>query len=315
MRNKNDAAVRNTIKLDLFEDRNRRSDAYLVTDPASDTRQECRALSIHAVPICEVKDFSNMKTKEPKLSPDAIASLATRQWQDYQDGQPGRYFAEPEALLALDDAYAVQMGVADLRCSAGDRVAGYKVGCIGPGVVSQFGMSGPIHARIFHSELRQSGNTLKHSAYANLAIEGEMAVRIGMGGAIEAAFPVIELHHFVFRGMRKSLPELVANNGINAGIVLPDDVVSKSLGDWTASRELSIAINGAMIDAGDLWAMTGGATEAVEWLREDLARFEGSIKPGDLILVGTPLALHPVKPGDHVVVSVDDRAYVECHIA
>ena len=256
-----------------------------------------------------------MQTKQPKLTPIAIASLAKRQWQDYQNGQPGRYFSEPEAFLGLDDAYAVQIGVADLRCSAGDGVAGYKVGCIGPGVVSQFGMSGPIHARIFRSELHQSGDTLKHSAYANLAIEGEMAVRIGTNGTAEAAFPIIELHHFVFRGGRKNLPELVANNGINAGAVLPDGVMSKTLDDWSASRELSIAINGATIDTGGLWAMAGGASEALEWLQEDLARFGGSIKPGDLILVGTPLALHPVKPGDHIVVSIDDRAHVECRIA
>jgi 2-keto-4-pentenoate hydratase/2-oxohepta-3-ene-1,7-dioic acid hydratase in catechol pathway len=39
------------------------------------------------------------------------------------------------------------------------------------------------------------------------------------------------------------------------------------------------------------------------------------LKPGDLVLAGTPLGLHPVKAGDHVVVSVDGTAYVDCHIA
>src|SRR5260221_5735339 len=78
-------------------------------------------------------------------------------------------------------------------------------------------MSGPIHARLFRSEIRNSGEMLQYDAYANLAIEGEMAVRIGTNGGIGAAFPVIELHHFVFRGPRKTLAELVANNGINAG--------------------------------------------------------------------------------------------------
>lgn len=256
-----------------------------------------------------------METKQPKLSLIAIESLAKGQWQDYQEGKPGRYFAKPEAFLALDEAYAVQMKVADLRCAAGDGIAGYKVGCIGRGVVEQFGMSGPIHARLFQSELHKSGDTLRHGAYANLAIEGEMAVRIGAAGAIEAAFPVIELHHFVFRGARKSLPELVANNGINAGAVLPDELISKTLDDWSAARELSVAINGATIDTGTLWAMAGGALETVEWLRKDLARFGSSIKPGDLILAGTPLGLYPVKPGDHIVVSVDGRNYVECRIA
>lgn len=256
-----------------------------------------------------------MPQQLPKLSAIAIESLATRQWQDYRDGTPGRYFSDPEASLALDDAYAVQMKVADLRCDAGDGVAGYKVGCIGPGVVEQFGMGGPIHARLFRSELRRSGETLRHEDFANLAIEGEMAVRVGPHGGIEAAFPVIELHNFVFRGARKTLPELVANNGINAGAVVSDSLASMMLDDWSASHELSVAINGTVIDTGALWAMTGGAAEAIGWLRQDLARFGVKLKPGDLILAGTPLGLYPVKPGDHVVVSVDGRHYVECRVA
>src|SRR3984893_1368923 len=144
-------------------------------------------------------------------SRSVLETLAARQWQEYQTCTPGTYFAEARDPLTLDEAYAVQMEVARLRCAAGDAVVGYKVGCIGSGVVEQFGMSGPIHARLFRSEIRNSGETLQYNAYTNLAIEGEMAVRIGTNGGIEAAFPVIELHHFVFRGPRKTLAELVAN--------------------------------------------------------------------------------------------------------
>jgi 2-keto-4-pentenoate hydratase len=66
---------------------------------------------------------------------------------------------------------------------------------------------------------------------ANPAIEGEMALRIGVDGEIAAAFPVIELHQFVFRAPRKTLAELVANNGMNAGAVIPQDLEAASLED------------------------------------------------------------------------------------
>src|SRR5258705_12923699 len=175
---------------------------------------------------------------------NTLQALALRQWRDYQWAMPGGAFADPELSLTLEEAYAVQMEVARLRCAAGDAVAGYKIGCIGPGVVKQFGMSGPIHARLFRSEIRNSGEMLQYDAYANLAIEGEMAVRIGPSGGIEAAFPVIELHHFVFRGPRKTLAELVANNGINAGAVISNRHTALMLKDWTASRTLSVVVNG-----------------------------------------------------------------------
>jgi 2-keto-4-pentenoate hydratase len=163
-------------------------------------------------------------------------------------------FADPELSLTLNEAYNIQIETADLRCAAGDAVAGYKVGCIGPGVVEQFGMSGPIHARLFSSELCRSGKMLRHKAFANPAIEGEMALRIGVDGEIAAAFPVIELHQFVFRAPRKTLAELVANNGMNAGAVIPQDLEAASLEDWANARALSISINGVSVESGGLWA-------------------------------------------------------------
>jgi 2-keto-4-pentenoate hydratase len=243
-----------------------------------------------------------------------LQALARRQWHDYRQGTPGTHFGEEHPRLSLDQAYAVQMEVARLRCDDGDAVAGYKVGCIGAGVVEQFGMSGPIHGRLFRSELRASGDTLEYGGYANLAIEGEMAVRIGANGAIVAAFPVIELHHFVFRGSPKTLIELVANNGINAGAVLPRDEASMPPDWWEAARTLVVRLNGSVVEAGDLWAMAGGAVEAVEWLRTDLSRHGVSLAPGDLVLTGTPLGLHPIRPGDRVAVSVDGRELVEARI-
>src|SRR6201988_1654355 len=140
----------------------------------------------------------------------ALEALALRQWRDYHWSNPGNAFVDPEMALQVEEGYWVQMEVARLRCAAGDAVAGYKVGCIGPGVVEQFGMSGPIHARLFSSEIHSSGETLRYRAYANPAIEGEMALRIAVDGGIAAAFPVIALHQFVFRASRKTLAELLA---------------------------------------------------------------------------------------------------------
>lgn len=241
-----------------------------------------------------------------------LKSLAARQWRDYQRGSPGTAFADPDTSLTLDEAYEVQTETAMLRCSAGDTIAGYKIGCIGADIVEQFGMSGPIYAHLFRSEIRHCGEALRHLAFAVPAIEGEMAVRIGNDGEIASAFPVVELHHFVFRAPRKTLSELVANNGINAGAVISPELETTPLSEWDNARTLSVAINGTQIDSGALWAMPGGAVEAVEWLRSALDRTGKALRPGDLVLTGTPLGLHSVQIGDHVVVSVDDRKCVDC---
>jgi len=249
----------------------------------------------------------------PPPLPD-IRALAVRQWRDYRRGTPGTYFDGQHAPLHLSDAYRLQREVARLRQEDGDGIVGYKVGCIGPGVVEQFGMAGPIRGYLHASEIRQSGVALRHDAYANLAIEGEMAVTIGPDGAIASAFPVIELHHFVFRGARKTLVELVANNGLNAGAVLPALDRGPPLDEWTASRMLTVTINGVAIASGGLWSMPGGVDEVIAWLAAHLKQSGERLAPGDLVLTGTPLGLHPVRPGDKLVVSVDGVAFVDCEI-
>ena len=241
-----------------------------------------------------------------------LQALADRQWRDYRAREPGICFSDPGFALDLARAYELQDAVTTLRVAAGDRLVGYKVGCTGPGTVQQFGMAGPIRGCLFESEVRKCKETLAFHDFANLAIEGEMALQIGTNGAIAAVFPVIELHHFVFRGVQNTLAELVANNGLNGGFVLPHE-------GWLSSRDyaerpgvLSVRINGKQITSGELWPMPGGSEASHTWLRRQLAESGLAIDPGHIVLAGTPLGLYAVRSGDHIVVLVDDQIGAEC---
>ncbi len=244
-----------------------------------------------------------------------LAALAERQWRDYLARSPGSFFADPHRSLDLAEAYWLQDAVSRLRVDAGDRIAGYKVGCTGPGTTAQFGMAGPIRGYLFQSEIRGSGDTLASETFASLAIEGEMALRIGEHGRPVAAFPVIELHNFVFRGERKTLVELVANNGLNAGVVLPPEALVTSQGYPATASTLEVSINGRLIGAGNLWPLAGDAEASLEWLRDHLHEHGLALSGGDLVLAGTPLGLYPVGPGDYVAVSLDGMTLVECQVA
>ena len=241
-----------------------------------------------------------------------LQALAERQWRDYRACTPGGCFADPSLSLGLDQAYAVQDAVTRLRIASGDRVIGYKVGCTGPGTTAQFGMAGPIRGTLFGSEVRRSGDTLPIRAFASPAIEIEMAVAIGPDGSCAAAFPIIELHNFVFRRMRKTLEELVANNGLNAGIVLPPDAWLTSGTHLLHSGCLSVTLDGRPLGSGALWPMPGGAEASVAWLRRHLGPCGLAVSPGDIVLAGTVLGLYPVPPGGHVVGSIDGIPVLEC---
>jgi 2-keto-4-pentenoate hydratase len=64
----------------------------------------------------------------------AVHGFAARQLADYRARKPGTLFAEEDyPHLTLGDASTVQSQVATLRPAEGEPVAGYKVGCTGPG--------------------------------------------------------------------------------------------------------------------------------------------------------------------------------------
>ena len=131
-----------------------------------------------------------------------IKDIAKMQWKDYQSNTPGTFFAKNKKELSIEDAYSIQLEYTKLRCIDGDIVSGFKVGCTGPSVVEQFGFSGPIYGHIFQSEINSSGKEIEYKNFTNLSIEGEMAVIVGKNLEIVSAFPVIELHNFIFRAKK-----------------------------------------------------------------------------------------------------------------
>ena len=248
------------------------------------------------------------------LSPHQIEQLAHRQLLDYQCNSPGTCFSEPGFQMTVAAAYHLQDAVTRLRVEAGESVIGYKVGCTGPGTKAQFGMNGPIRGTLFQDEAHQNNAVINPNEFCQLAIEGEMAVKVGEDGQIEAAFPIIELHNFIFRAEQKTLVELIANNGINAGIVLPDIEWQQSVKHIHDEATLTLSINGSDIGNTGLWPNDAGPEASLIWLRNNLRDSGIELAPGDIVLAGTALGLYPVEDSDEVIVYIDSQPTVSCRI-
>ena len=244
----------------------------------------------------------------------SVQELAARQLVDYRACTPGTFFGEHSPHLSLDDAYAIQEEVARMRAAEGESVAGYKVGATGPGTREQFGIDGPIRGFVYHTELHRSGVKLSHASYANLSIEGELGVWLGDDAEIVRVLPTIELHNYVFRSENPSLQELISNNGLHAGVVLPAADGMEWSGDEPLTGVLRVEINGRLVEEGPMSGVPGGPAGSVKWLRQHLPAYGLALWPRQLILTGTPLSLIPVKPGDSVRVAAERLGTVEATI-
>lgn len=243
-----------------------------------------------------------------------IQTLARRQLAGYDRHQPGALFAGGSVTITLEEAYALQHEVARLRQQRGELVAGYKIGCVSKPVQLQLGLDRPVFGHVFETELHRSGVVLDSRNFDGLAIEGEFAVRLAEDipdagwlrahpeRAAAAAFAVIELHNYVFRNSTHTAEELIANNGMHAGAVLPP--LEPKLHDPRILLDQAISVyrNSEVLGEGTGRALPGGPLGSLLHLAEHLSQFGQHLRRGQLVLTGSPLPLYRVDRGDHVAV-------------
>jgi 2-keto-4-pentenoate hydratase len=256
-----------------------------------------------------------------------LAQIAQRQLDDYDRRDPGSIFADYSIAMTIADAYALQIEVARLRVERGELIAGYKVGCISPVMQVQLGIDRPVFGFVFETEIRSSVAVLDPSLFAGLAVEGELAVRIARDipdadwlrshpdEALSSAFAVIELHNYTFRNTPHTAPELIGNNAIHAGVVLP--MTEPPLGDPRALPEVSIQVskNGDVLGVADGRALAEGPFGSVVRLAEHLAGAGQFLRRGQIVLTGSPLPLYRVSDGDRIEVSCNRSSTVAAHIS
>jgi 2-keto-4-pentenoate hydratase len=246
-----------------------------------------------------------------------ISQLAKRQLADYDRHKPGTLFEDQAIELTVAESYALQFEIAHLREARGESVAGYKIGCISPVMQAQLGLDQPVFGQVFDTELHPCGVTLALADYDGLAIEGEFAVRVGedvRGFASE--FAVIELHNYVIRRPPLTAQELIANNAIHAGVVLPREQRRFLRGPAELLDE-SIAIfrNGENLGTATGGALPDGPLGSIARLVQHLERYEKSIYPGQIILTGSPLPLYSAERADRFEVRCQHLAEVTALIS
>ena len=245
------------------------------------------------------------------MTKDELRSMALRMLADYDARTPGELLSRP-VDLTIPQSYELQGEIARLRDERGEKIIGYKIGCTSKPIQEQLGVSEPIFGRIFDTGCFRSGVRLSYARYANLAVEGEMALRLSkdLAGpspteeecldAIAVVFPVIELHHYILRETRSPGPELIASNGMHAGFVLAEE--SPRSGPSNRVHSLCIRINGVRVGAAEDTETFASASESLRWLAGRLAARGLGLREGQIILPGSPMPLFPVSAGSKIVV-------------
>ena len=99
-----------------------------------------------------------------ELNQNELDQYAKKILEDYDSNNPGTIF-KTKLKLSNDDALLIQAKVSKLRVKIGEKVLGYKIGCVAKETQKKMGFNQPAWGTLWKSELHQSGVELNKKNY------------------------------------------------------------------------------------------------------------------------------------------------------
>jgi len=248
------------------------------------------------------------------LSHSKLSSIANRMLDDYDNANPGTVFADG-LRLDVTDAWRLQQAVTHLREKRGEKAIGYKLGCVFPGNQQVMGLSHPVSGRLWDSEIHEDGAELLKADYSNIALEAEFAVTFStdidassstetIANAVDAIYPVLEMHNMTLRGQQPHGHELIANNALHCGVIKGAPIRELAA---TIETDMQLVYDGTTVDSWEKLVWPVDVLAGLPWLVQRLSAEGTHINKGDLILTGAwgP----PIAVAEHTHVALSSTSF------
>ena len=229
-----------------------------------------------------------------QLSQKDIDLFAQKILEDYDAKNPSTIFKE-KIKISNTDALNLQSTVTKLREKRGEKVIGYKIGCVLKETQQKMGFTQPAWGTLWKNELHHNGAILSKKDYSNPAMEAEFGIILSRDlkpenisfeyiiDSIESIYPLIEIHNLVFHGDAPHGAELLANNAIHAGIVLGP---KNKLPNNNQITDLKLIYDKEIVDNWSNKKWPHDMLSEVMWLVKEQAKTKNILKKGNLILIG-----------------------------
>ena len=254
-----------------------------------------------------------------KFTQKELDLFANKILEDYDANNPGTIF-KTNIKLSNEDALLLQSKVAKLRIDRGEKIIGYKIGCVAKETQKKMGFTQPAMGTLWRDELLESGVELNKKDYSNPAMEAEFGVKLNRNidpnlvsfdyilKSIESIYPLIEIHNLVFSGKEPHGAELLATNALHAGVILGPE--TKITNDNKIS-DLKLIYDNKIVDMWTDKKWPYDMLSEVEWLVKEQAKINVILKKNDLILIGAYGFPVPIKNNTLIQVTSSEFGNVE----
>ncbi|MFI2261301.1 4-oxalocrotonate decarboxylase [Streptomyces tubercidicus] len=203
----------------------------------------------------------------------------------------------------LDDAYAIQSALIELRQARGEQIVGVKLGFTSKAKMAQMGVSEVIVGRLTDAMRIADGAEVDLGRFIHPKAEPEIAYRLSRDVAlddpatdiescVDAVAPAIEIIDSRYRNFRFTHPDVVADNTSAAGYVV---------GPWRSlesvtNRSVQLTV-GSKQALGSTAAILGDPVRALHALLDVARRRRIPLRAGQTVLAGAATAAIELTPG------------------
>lgn len=252
------------------------------------------------------------------LDAGAVADAASRLYEAERTRTPIRQLSLQYPDMTIDDAYAVQRALVELKIADGRTVRGRKIGLTSKVMQRAVSISEPDYGALFDDMFFDDGGTVPANRFIRPRVEVELAFVLGetLKGPGVTLYDVLRASEYVTpaleildarvqmsdpdTGHLRTIVDTISDNAADAGIVLGGNVVRPHDVDlrWVGALLLR---NASIEESGLAAAVLGHPGHGVAWLANRLAPHDVALQAGEIILAGSFTKPVFAEPGDTFV--------------
>ena len=237
------------------------------------------------------------------LSTQTIEALAVELDNAERVRQPVEHFSRRYAEMTVDDGYAIQKAWVALKCAAGRKVVGHKIGLTSRAMQMAAQISEPDFGALLDDMVFAAGDIPFKRFIApmvevelafvlnrdlrgpNVTLEEVLSATQYVVPAIEIIDARIERQDRTTKTMRRVF-DTISDNAANAGIVLGTQRVKPDAVDlrWTGAI---MSKNGGVEETGLAAGVLGHPAIGIAWLANKLSVHGESLIAGEILLAGS----------------------------
>jgi len=263
------------------------------------------------------------------LEPDSLDALARQLHEAERTRVPIRQPSLMHPEMTIEDAYAVQRRLVELKLAQGHTIRGRKIGLTSKVMQRAVSISEPDYGVLFDDMFFDDGGVVPAGRFIRPRIEVELAFVLGrdLSGPGITLFDVLAATEFVTpaleildarvqmsdpdTGRKRTIVDTIADNAADAGLVLGGRVIRPFDVDlrWIAALLLR---NGTIEESGVAAAVLNHPANGVAWLANRLAPHGDRLRAGEVILSGSFTTPVFAEPGDTFVADYGPLGTVSC---